>query len=149
MISDVEFAVTELRQRGPGKVVDYWNKWKTTVTSAIAHALNVTPFGNIGQPLINQIDAVSMDQPLILELSSYQLASSKNLQCDIAVITNIEPDHLEWHETMATEATRGEILSENQVVFMPENMWGQPEINAKRIAVSIRAPRVATVYWPS
>ena len=139
MISDVEFAVTELRQRGyRGKVVGITGtNGKTTVTSAIAHALNVTPFGNIGQPLINQIDAVSMDQPLILELSSYQLASSKNLQCDIAVITNIEPDHLEWHETMAAyEAAKFEILSENQVVFMPEKyVGGQPEINAKRIAV--------------
>ena len=45
MISDVEFAVTELRQRGyRGKVVGITGtNGKTTVTSAIAHALNANP----------------------------------------------------------------------------------------------------------
>ena len=44
LISDIEFAVTELRQRGyQGKVIGITGtNGKTTVTSAIAHALNVT-----------------------------------------------------------------------------------------------------------
>lgn len=55
--------------------------------------------GNIGNPLINQLDEISPDDLVILELSSFQLElMSKSPH--IALITNITPNHLDRHGTL-------------------------------------------------
>lgn len=73
---------------------------KTTVTSLITHLINnsgkkAISCGNIGKPLI---EAVHEDVDyFILEISSYQIYYSPTLSPYIAVLTNITPDHLDWH----------------------------------------------------
>jgi UDP-N-acetylmuramoylalanine--D-glutamate ligase len=66
--------------------------------------------GNIGDPLINYVDAMKADDIAILELSSFQLeqmTSSPN----IAVILNITPNHLDRHGTMdAYKTAKARIL---------------------------------------
>lgn len=52
--------------------------------------------GNIGRPLIGEIDEIMSDEFAVLELSSFQLHTMKKSP-DIAVITNITPNHLDWH----------------------------------------------------
>ena len=36
----------------------------------------------------------------VLELSSFQLATTRSLTCDVAVVLNITDDHLDWHDTL-------------------------------------------------
>ena len=40
----------------------------------------------------------------VLELSSFQLATTRSLTCDAAVVLNITDDHLDWHDTLQTYA---------------------------------------------
>ena len=74
---------------------------KSTVTSLTGHVLNRAGLkagtgGNLGTSSARftseNFDAV------VLELSSFQLArATKNLHAKIAVITNLAPDHIDWH----------------------------------------------------
>ncbi len=67
---------------------------KTTVTRLASKMLKCTACGNIGYPLTTAIDGKS--GVLCCEISSFQLASA-NIKPRIAVITNIAPDHIDYH----------------------------------------------------
>ena len=78
---------------------------KTTTTSVIAEMLRaagktVWLGGNIGTPLLDQADKMTADHVAVLELSSFQLMSMKKTPA-VAVITNLSPNHLDWHRDFA------------------------------------------------
>ncbi len=58
--------------------------------------------GNVGQPMLNRLNEVSADDIVVLELSSFQLIDWHRIKrsCDVAVLTNITPNHLDWHTGM-------------------------------------------------
>ena len=77
-------------------------KGKSTTASLIAHILGrlgrkVALAGNIGVP-VTEIDASSAEFAVI-EVSSYQAADFDGM-CDIAVLTSLFPEHLDWHLTL-------------------------------------------------
>ena len=77
---------------------------KSTTTALIAHVLNETGVaavaaGNIGFPLIEVAASSPRPDWLVVEASSYQLHFSPNLAPNIGVLTNVSPEHLEWHGT--------------------------------------------------
>lgn len=55
--------------------------------------------GNIGSPLIGHIGEIKEDDICVVELSSFQLHTMKSSPC-VAAITNITPNHLNWHTDM-------------------------------------------------
>ena len=74
---------------------------KTTTSSIIAELLKaagrtVHLGGNIGKPLLCEIPSFSPDDIAVLELSSFQLHSI-DIRPDVAVITNVSPNHLDKH----------------------------------------------------
>ncbi len=74
---------------------------KSTITSIVYEFLksskkNVFFGGNIGVPIISQMDKISSDSYIVLELSSFQLMYS-NINPKIAIISNISENHLDWH----------------------------------------------------
>ncbi len=78
---------------------------KTTTSSILAEMLRrcgktVHLGGNIGKPLLPILDIVSENDLCVVELSSFQLLS---MRCspDVAVVTNISPNHLDVHRDMA------------------------------------------------
>lgn len=76
---------------------------KTTTSSIIAELLKaggkrVHLGGNIGKPLLTEIPDIHSDDVAVLELSSFQLHSI-NIRPDVAVITNVSPNHLDKHPT--------------------------------------------------
>ena len=76
-------------------------KGKSTTSSLLFHTLktlgaNVGLAGNIGKPLILCLE--EKNDIIIAELSSYQTADLKG-EVDIAILTNLYPEHLQWHET--------------------------------------------------
>jgi len=74
---------------------------KSTITACVAHLLGITPYGNIGEPLISKLLGKDKHKEIICEISSFQLAhSSDALKPNIAAISNISPDHLDWHGSM-------------------------------------------------
>lgn len=58
--------------------------------------------GNCGKPLLNRLEDVTAEDVVVLELSSFQLMDWHRLKksCDVALITNITPNHLDWHTSM-------------------------------------------------
>ena len=77
---------------------------KTTTTTIIAEFLkeankNVYVGGNIGKPLLADVADMVEEDYAVLELSSFQLMSMEQSP-HIAVITNISPNHLDYHHTM-------------------------------------------------
>ena len=55
--------------------------------------------GNVGRPLTGLAGAVSSEAWVVCELSSFQLEDVLSLRPRIAVLLNLEPDHLDRHET--------------------------------------------------
>ncbi len=55
--------------------------------------------GNIGEPLLPKVFEMNSDDISVVELSSFQLMTMK-CSPDIAVITNVTPNHLNWHTDM-------------------------------------------------
>jgi UDP-N-acetylmuramoylalanine--D-glutamate ligase len=75
---------------------------KTTTTSLIHAILEKAGYhtylgGNIGTPLFTKLSEMRPEDKLILELSSFQLMGM-SVSPDIAVITNITPNHLNIHK---------------------------------------------------
>lgn len=75
---------------------------KTTTTTVIAELLKAAGFtvhigGNIGRPLLCDVPDMKPEDICVLELSSFQLHSMK-CRPDVAVITNISPNHLDKHK---------------------------------------------------
>ncbi len=74
---------------------------KTTTTTLISKFLEEAGYkvwlgGNIGIPLFSKIDEIKKDDIVVLELSSFQLMTMENSP-SISVITNISPNHLNYH----------------------------------------------------
>ncbi len=125
IISDIEFAFRVLKSKDvhPKIIGVTGTNGKTTVTAGLAYVLQTTPYGNIGRPLLLDIESVSSSSTLVIELSSFQLAASKSLTCDMAVILNIEPDHLAWHQTFeAYKQAKLSIVKPNQQLYIKEEL---------------------------
>lgn len=101
---------------------------KTTTASIIADALQrsgskVWLGGNIGRALMPDIEKMAPDDWVVCELSSFQLIS---MRCspDIAVITNITPNHLDMHRDM------DEYIAAKRNIFTHQSAFGRLIINA-------------------
>jgi len=76
--------------------------------------------GNIGGSLLGELDAMTADDWVVLELSSFQLAhlSSQARLPEIAVLTNCSPNHLDWHGGYAEyAAAKQRLLDARQVIL--------------------------------
>ncbi len=75
---------------------------KTTTTTLTAKLLEKLGFtvhlgGNIGTPLIDRLGEIRSEDLVVLELSSFQLMAFQ-AQIDYALLTNISPNHLDYHK---------------------------------------------------
>lgn len=77
---------------------------KTTTTTIISEMLKRAGYkvhvgGNIGNPLLSQIDDICPEDMVVLELSSFQL-QTLHVSPLVAVMTNVTPNHLDYHADM-------------------------------------------------
>ncbi|AZV58784.1 UDP-N-acetylmuramoyl-L-alanine--D-glutamate ligase [Clostridium sp. AWRP] len=77
---------------------------KTTTTTLIYNMLKEQGYkswvgGNIGTPLFSRIEEINPKDKVVLELSSFQLMGM-DVSPEVAVITNISPNHLDIHKDM-------------------------------------------------
>ncbi|MGR4891271.1 UDP-N-acetylmuramoyl-L-alanine--D-glutamate ligase [Sphingopyxis sp. LARHCG72] len=106
VIGDVELFAEAQGELPPHKVVGITGtNGKSTVTALIAHMLEsagvpVLMGGNIGLPILSR-EPLPEGGVYVLELSSYQIDLSHSLACDIAVLTNLSPDHLDRYDGFA------------------------------------------------
>jgi UDP-N-acetylmuramoylalanine--D-glutamate ligase len=99
VISEIELAGYFTRAK---KVCITGSNGKTTTTMLTHHmltkaGLNVGLAGNVGYSFAKQV-ALEEKDVYVLELSSFQLDDMNDFKADIAILTNITPDHLDRYE---------------------------------------------------
>ena len=99
VISEIEFAAQFTKAKTIGIT---GSNGKTTTTMLVYHllksaGLNVGLGGNIGKSFARQVAEDNFDY-YVLELSSFQLDGIVKYRPDLAIITNISPDHLDRYE---------------------------------------------------
>jgi UDP-N-acetylmuramoylalanine--D-glutamate ligase len=103
VIGDIELFAQARASLPPHKVVAITGtNGKSTTTALIHHILETagvptTMGGNIGLPILGQ-EPLPAGGVYVLELSSFQIDLTHSLAADIAVLTNITPDHLDRYE---------------------------------------------------
>lgn len=117
IVGEMELSVREIKK--PIIAVTGTNG-KTTTTALIGHLLRSSGFdvcvaGNIGTPLLSVIESAHNADFVVVEVSSFQIETTKSLKPFIAIVLNITPDHLDWHasyeeyvECKARLVTQGE-----------------------------------------
>lgn len=113
IISDIEFFYTELM---PKKVIAITGtNGKTTTTEMISELLKkevpITA-GNIGMAIFN--GNRSQDDIYVFELSSFQLEDTHKFRPNVAVLLNVEEDHLDWHGSFENYKKAKYKIFENQ-----------------------------------
>ena len=122
VVGDMELfarAVQSLPERGRPKIIGITGtNGKSTTTALIGHilkecGLDVHVGGNIGTGVLD-LPALSANGYYVLELSSYQLDLTKSLHCDVSVLLNMSPDHLDRHGDMDGYVTAKKRIFRNQ-----------------------------------
>jgi len=119
---------------------------KTTTTSLIAHILRDAGVptilaGNIGTPLISQVEQTSDKTISVTELSSFQLELIDTFRADISVFLNLTPDHLDRHHTLEAYGAAKARIFENQTES------DSAVLNADDSATRPYAPAKPQVFW--
>ena len=125
IIGDIELFARARPELPPHKVVGITGtNGKSTTTALIHHIFSTagwptTMGGNIGLPILAQ-DPLEPDYfpgVYILELSSYQIDLTWSLGCDVAVVLNITPDHLDRYDSFeAYGASKARLFDMNPQV---------------------------------
>lgn len=97
---------------------------KTTTTTLISEILKASGKkvwlgGNIGKPLLPDVDKMSENDFAVIELSSFQLHTMKTSP-EVAVVTNISPNHLDYHTDYQEyiDAKKNIYRNRNDIVFI-------------------------------
>ena len=106
IIGDIELFALARPQLPPHRVVGITGtNGKSTCTALVHHLLQSAALpcrmgGNIGLPILgaNPLDAGGV---YVLELSSYQIDLTHSLECEVAALLNITPDHLDRYDGFA------------------------------------------------
>jgi UDP-N-acetylmuramoylalanine--D-glutamate ligase len=134
--SEVELGYRLLAPGGTRFVGVTGTNGKTTTTELLgaifrAAGRDVAVAGNVGTPLTSVRDAAWV----VCELSSFQLEDVDELACDVAVLLNLEPDHLDRHGTVeAYRAAKLRIFERARIAVVPR---GFPFDNSYRKATVI------------
>jgi UDP-N-acetylmuramoylalanine--D-glutamate ligase len=141
IIGDIELFARARPELPPHKVVGITGtNGKSTTTALVRHILQTAGVptmmgGNIGLPILAQ-DPLPEGGVYVLELSSYQIDLTQSLDCDVAVLLNVTPDHLDRYDSFgAYQASKMRLFemqsNSNLAVFTDtalfESRWGSAE----------------------
>jgi UDP-N-acetylmuramoylalanine--D-glutamate ligase len=121
VIGDIELFAQARAELPPHKVVGITGtNGKSTTTALVHHILKTagvptTMGGNIGLPILGQ-EPLPTGGVYVLELSSFQIDLTFSLDCDVAVLLNITPDHLDRYDGFEAYAAAKARLFEMQTI---------------------------------
>jgi UDP-N-acetylmuramoylalanine--D-glutamate ligase len=152
VIGDIELFAAARAHLPPHRVVGITGtNGKSTTTALVHHILQTAGVpsvmgGNIGDPILGQAP-LPEGGVYVLELSSFQIDLTFTLDCEIAALTNITPDHLDRYADFAAYAASKERLFQMQAsgtaIICDED--APTAAIADRLAQGARAPvRVKT-----
>jgi len=145
VIGDIELFAQARADLPPHKVVGITGtNGKSTTTALIHHILATagvpaTLGGNIGLPILGQ-DPLPEGGVYVLELSSYQIDLTQSLDCDVAVLLNITPDHLDRYDGFAGYAASKARLFE--MMRGGTAIIGMGDEASRQIAADLHQPRL-------
>ena len=118
---------------------------KTTTTSIIAELLKaqgktVHLGGNIGKPLLPEIESIQPEDCAVVELSSFQLISMRESP-DVAVVTNLSPNHLDVHKDMQ------EYIDAKKNILLHQGAFSRTVLNAGNEVAASFASQVRGDCW--
>ena len=149
VIGDIELFAQARPSLPPHRVVGITGtNGKSTTTALIHHILKsagvpTTMGGNIGLPIMAQ-DPLPEAGVYVLELSSFQIDLTHSLDCEVAILLNVSPDHLDRYDGVddyaAAKARLFAMQSQEHVaVIAPEDEYSGAiagQINGKLALVS-------------
>lgn len=102
---------------------------KTTTASLIHEILKAGGresllCGNIGKPFVSSVEELTSEHIVVLEVSSFQLATCITFRPHLAVLLNVATDHLDWH------ASRDEYVEAKARLFSEQNATDWAILNA-------------------
>jgi UDP-N-acetylmuramoylalanine--D-glutamate ligase len=160
IIGDIELFARARPELPPHKVVGITGtNGKSTTTALIHHILRTagvptTMGGNIGLPILAQ-DPLPEGGVYVLELSSYQIDLTQSLDCDVAVLLNITPDHLDRYESFEAYAASKARLFEMQtsrsvaIVDYADKATGDALLGASSSIKFIHGDFLDQSHWPT
>jgi UDP-N-acetylmuramoylalanine--D-glutamate ligase len=119
---------------------------KTTTTTLVHHILQAGAMkaflaGNVGTPLIGEVEKMDEGSTAVVELSSFQLELIAKFRPNIGALLNLTPDHLDRHRTMEAYAKAKARIFENQTEL------DAAILNADDAASAKYAPKKPQVFW--
>ncbi|MFZ3127957.1 MAG: UDP-N-acetylmuramoyl-L-alanine--D-glutamate ligase [Rhodoferax sp.] len=145
-------ALRETRAYAPAVLAITGTNGKTTVTSLtgqlVAHAgKTVAVAGNIGPTLLDtlaaHLDAQTLPQVWVLELSSFQLDAADRFEPTAAVVLNITQDHLDWHGSMQAYAgAKARIFGERALMVLNRDDAAVMALLPEPVRVKLQRPQV-------
>lgn len=151
IISEMEFASSFIDS---GIIAVTGTNGKSTTVSLIDHILRgsgVDSFltGNIGVPLIAEVNSISEGSIIVLEVSSFQLEEIEDFKPGITLILNVTPDHLDRYPSLSeyrdAKLNILKNLRENDPVilnyddpFLRKNFYGKGKGDFRKIWFSVK-----------
>ncbi len=159
LIGDIELFAEARAALPPHRVVGITGTNGKSTTTALTHHILATAGvpslmgGNIGLPILAQ-EPLPAGGVYVLELSSYQIDLTRSLDCDVAVLLNITPDHLDRYDGFAGYAASKERLFAMQSPGRTA-VIATDDAQTQRIAATVSPIRVSAAdiadqtRWPS
>lgn len=159
IIGDIELFALARPSLPPHKVVGITGtNGKSTTTALIHHIIETagiptTMGGNIGLPILGQ-EPLPEGGIYVLELSSYQIDLTFSLDCDVAVLLNITPDHLDRYDGFegycASKARLFEMQSPEHFAFVDWDIFTAGRVAPVALFNSLVLPNWADqARWPA
>jgi len=119
---------------------------KTTTATLVHHILRAAAMdaflaGNVGTPLIGEVEKMNAGSVAVVELSSFQLELIEKFRPNIGALLNLTPDHLDRHKTMEAYGAAKARIFENQTEL------DAAILNADDAASVKYVPKKAQIFW--
>ncbi len=172
VIGDIELFSQARASLPPHKVIGITGtNGKSTTTALIHHIIKAagvptTLGGNIGLPILGQDPLTPNDQGAgvyVLELSSYQIDLTHSLDCDVGVLLNITPDHLDRYDgfagyaaskarlfAMMSEGHIAVIATEDEETLKIANVFRHTRETGEKTLIEVSSKAIADQsQWPA
>ncbi|HLV00468.1 MAG TPA: UDP-N-acetylmuramoyl-L-alanine--D-glutamate ligase [Acidobacteriota bacterium] len=144
--SEVELASRYLKGRFIGITGSNGKTTTTTLVGAMLERGGIPSIvaGNIGAPLSSfLLESRQQEEPvLVVELSSFQLETTESLRCNVALLLNITPDHMDRYKSF------GDYVEAKERIFKNQTDQDLAVINLDDPQAARLVPRITAQLFP-
>ncbi|GGI83174.1 UDP-N-acetylmuramoyl-L-alanine--D-glutamate ligase [Shewanella gelidii] len=145
VIGDVELFARAIQEQGAKVLAITGSNGKSTVTTLVgemakAEGLNVAVGGNIGIPVLSLLKQRA--DLYVLELSSFQLETTRSLNCTAATCLNVSEDHMDRYDDFRAyrEAKLSLYQQTQKVIFNRDDELTKPHIDVATNSFGLSKP---------